>query len=232
MGPLLWNAPLACVSLLLLAPLVLGQEAASLLTRIKAVGKEGAARLARFATYTSNLTPPRLASKVITRPITAWSAGCATGQEPYSLAFLIDTYLTSKGRRAGFKLQATDISDINLKIAAAGVYAKAIVAAMPMKYHKYFEPHENQMRVVQPIRDLIQFQKADLCEKPLFSGLDLILCRNVMIYLTPESKSLILRRFHGAMNTSATLVLGAAEVILEPTLFRPLDTRHKIYEKV
>lgn len=170
--------------------------------------------------------------KVGNRPVMAWSAGCATGQEPYSLAFLLDSFLTPRGRKGGFTINATDISEANLRIAAEGLYPKQVVASMPARYQKYFEDKGEQSLVCAEIRKHIQFQRHDLCDKPPFSNLDLILCRNVMIYLTPAAKNDILKRFHGAMGPGAYLVLGASEIILEPTLFKALDTRHKLYQKI
>jgi two-component system, chemotaxis family, CheB/CheR fusion protein len=166
------------------------------------------------------------------RLIQAWSAGCATGQEPYSLAFLLDSYLNAHGRPCAFRIFATDINENNLKIAAAGSYPKAILTGIPARYQKFFIELDGKANVAAAIRSLIEFKRADLCDAPPFSNLDLIFCRNVMIYLTPEAKTQILKRFHAALAPGAFLVLGASEIVLEPLLFKPLDTRHKIYERV
>lgn len=171
-------------------------------------------------------------ARIGARPLVAWSAGCATGQEPYSLAFLLDSFMSARGRRGAFTIHATDISETNLRIAAQGIYPKQVVTAMPTRYQKYFEVSGDQGRVLPEIQKLIQFQRHDLCDKPPFSDLDLILCRNVMIYLTPQAKAEILKRFHACLAPGAFLVLGASEIILEPSLFKALDTRHKLYERI
>lgn len=189
----------------------------------------------RDDTFSDTVFDP-LFSKILARigakPLNAWSAGCATGQEPYSLAFLLDSFLTARGRKGAFAIHATDISEQNLRVASDALYPKNVVQMMPPRYQRYFEDKDGQSRVVPEIRARIQFQRHDLCDKPPFANLDLILCRNVMIYLTPAAKNDILKRFHAALAPGGFLVLGASEIILEPTLFKALDTRHKLYERI
>ena len=190
----------------------------------------------RDAMFRSEVLDPifaRIITKIGTRPMLAWSAGCATGQEPYSLAFLLETYLGARAKSGQFRIHATDISDQNLRHAAAGIYSKAVYQAIPPRYQRYFSARGGDQYAVLPsIRDLIQFQKRDLCDRPPMASVDLIFCRNVMIYLTPETKSKILNHFHSVLAPGAILVLGASEIVLEPQLFKTLDTRHKIYERV
>lgn len=174
----------------------------------------------------------KMVAKARNKQLNCWSAGCATGQEPYSLAILLDSYLSAKSRSVSFKIHATDISDANLKVAASGAYPKQTLAQIPPKFQKYFIEQDGKAVVAPTLRQFVDFRKADLCDVAPFSGLDIIFCRNVMIYMTPEAKSVILKRFHACLPPGAYLVLGASEIILEPTLFKPLDTRHKIYERV
>ena len=189
----------------------------------------------RDAMFTDKVLDPlftKIVAKTQGRTIQAWSAGCATGQEPYSLAFLLDSFLAARARPCGFKIYATDISEGNLQIARTGAYPKQAIASMPARYQKYFTAIDDKCAVTAAIRDNLEFRRHDLRDAPPFSPLDLIFCRNVMIYMTTDAKDGILKRFHDCLMPGSFLVLGGAEIILEPKMFRVLDTRHKIYERV
>lgn len=188
----------------------------------------------RDEVFSDSVVQPLVAAMtraVAGRPLVAWSAGCASGQEAYTLAIVLDTFLSRAGWKRGFTVWATDISAAALKIAAEGRYPKDTLNAVPPHYRRYFEADGPEVRVVDAIRPSIKFQRHDLREPPPLPTADLIVCRNVMIYLTIEAKAEILRRFNRCATPGGYLILGSAEIILDPQLFHAVDVKHKIYQR-
>lgn len=166
------------------------------------------------------------------RTLHVWSAGCATGQEPYSVAMLLDAVL-----RAGFpqwqcSVVATDVKEAHLKAAREGLYPREKAAQVPPAYAaRYFLPEEGGVRVREELRRRVQFMRHDLNNPPPVSRVDMILCRNVMIYFNAAAKGRLFGQFHRVLVPGGILILGGAEVILNSRLFQVVDERHKIYRK-
>ena len=146
-----------------------------------------------------------------------WSAGCSNGAEPYTVSMILDHLAPSSCHR----ILATDIDLKCLEKARnGGPYSAAEVKNVPKTFlDKYFVVAENGYKVVDEIRQSVVFKQHDLTKDFIGSGFDLIICRNVLIYLTEEAKCQLLHRFHHALKPNGFLFLGATEIILDPARF-------------
>ena len=162
-----------------------------------------------------------------------WSPGCSTGEEPYSLAILLHECMNKLKRHFRVQIFATDIDSQAIKMARAGVYSGSVVSELTAERLKRFFLKDNGVyRVKQEIRDMVIFAEQDLIRDPAFSKLDLITCRNLLIYLEPELQKQLLRLFHYALNPGGLLFLGTSESIGNFTnLFSPVDKKSKIFRR-
>lgn len=141
-----------------------------------------------------------------------WSAGCATGEEPYSLAILLKEMLPN----VRLKILATDIDDKILLTAKKGIYHERSVANVPRLYlTKYFIKEGETYHINSDIKDMVTFKKHDLLKDHFASNFDLILCRNVLIYFTEETRNSLYRRFHDALCHGGVLFTGSTEQIFK-----------------
>jgi chemotaxis protein methyltransferase CheR len=146
-----------------------------------------------------------------------WCAAASTGEEAYSVAMLLDELVQSRPRRdldlGDFGFLATDISPGVLEVARAGVYSERDVARVRPPYQRrYFKQQLADWQVVEPLRRLIDFRRANLLDGTSSAGpFDLILCRNVLIYFNEETRRRVCRRFHATLRPGGVLMLGAAE---------------------
>lgn len=166
-----------------------------------------------------------------------WSAGCASGEELYTLAALLHQHAertATLSRLRNVRIRGSDIDRASLEAARRGVYATDAFAEMPVdlrvRYFSQTDPH-----VAAPeLRALIEVERRDLLsESPPSGGLHLITCRNVIIYFDRASQEPLLRRFHDALAPGGYLVLGKVETLMGPTraLFEPVDQRHRIFRR-
>jgi two-component system CheB/CheR fusion protein len=167
--------------------------------------------------------------------VRVWSAGCSTGEEAYSIAILM--YERMKRLSVDYKVQvfATDIDSRAIATARAGVYPTGIAADIaPHRLARYFsvEPGGNTFRINKNIRDMLIFSEHDLIKDPPFSKLDLISCRNLLIYLGVELQKKLIPLFHYALSPGGMLFLGTSETVAEfGDLFAPLDRKSKLYQR-
>ena len=178
-----------------------------------------------FAAITTN--------KSSNAPIRAWVPGCSTGEEAYSIAISLLEYLGDSASNIQIQIFATDISDTVIQKARAGVYPESITLDVsPERLRRFFQKTEGGYIVSKTIRDMCVFAKRDVSKDPPFSKLDLISCRNVMIYMGQTLQKRIIPLFHYALNPDGILFLGTSETVggyLD--LFTTLDEKHKIYSK-
>jgi two-component system, chemotaxis family, CheB/CheR fusion protein len=160
-----------------------------------------------------------------------WVAGCATGEEAYSLAICVLEYLAERSGKARFQIFATDVSDGAIQKARSAFYPDSIEANVsPQRLRRFFVKSEYGYQVSRTIRDLCIFAKHDLTRDPPFSNMDLILCRNVLIYLKPSAQKRIIPVFHYALRPDGFLMLGSAESAgAAPELFSALNRGTRIY---
>src|SRR6266850_2087489 len=158
----------------------------------------------------------------------------STGQEAYSFAMMFTECLDGRPYRQAIQIFATDVSDLmSIEKARAGVYPETIEGELsPQRLKRFFRKEDHLYRVEKSLRDSCTFARQNLIVDPPFSHMDLISCRNVLIYMAPTLQKRVLPIFHYALNLPGFLVLGSAETVGESTdLFDPIDRAHKIYSK-
>ena len=168
------------------------------------------------------------------RPVRVWVPGCSTGEEAYSLAIALVEFSEKKAANIPIQIFATDIFDGAINNARAGRYLENIASDLSSeRLERFFVRMDGGYQVSKFIREMCVFAKHDLTRDPPFSNLDLISCRNVLIYLGQESQSRAMAVFHYALQPAGFLLLGKSEAIGRfPDLFAPVDRKYKIYSKM
>jgi two-component system CheB/CheR fusion protein len=164
-------------------------------------------------------------------PLRVWVPGCASGEEAYWLVICLLEYLESGARTTPIKLFATDISERAIETARAGAYGDDIAAEVSAeRLERFFVKTDRGYEIKKAVRDLCVFARQDVTRDPPFSQLDLISCRNVLIYLGPVLQSRVLPIFHYALKPGGFLVLGNSETVGGfMDLFEVVDKQHKFY---
>ena len=167
------------------------------------------------------------------RVLRIWSAGCASGQEAYSLAIIAALELGEKSDLR-VKIWGTDIDEAALEEAGKGEYeAQSLQKIDKRLLAKYFIPIDNNSyRISDKIRQMVEFKKCNLADEPPFKLLDAIFCRNVMIYLSRPQKDDLFSRFHFLLNPGGYLVLSKVETLWEKNRFQTILPKEKIYQKI
>ncbi len=163
--------------------------------------------------------------------VRAWVAGCATGEEAYSVAMLLLEHASHAGTMTGVQVFATDIDESALAVARGGIYADSIATDVPpVRLRQFFERQPGQYNVTRLLRERITFSVHNLLRDPPFSRLDLVCCRNVLIYLDRPAQRQLLETFHFALRPGGLLFLGNAETAdAAPEHFTVIDKKHRIY---
>jgi len=166
-------------------------------------------------------------------PIRIWVAGCATGEEAYSLAIAVLEFLRERNLNVPLQVFATDISEGALEKARAAVYLENIALDVsPQRLRQFFIKHEGGYQVNKNVRDLCVFARQNVAKDPPFSKMDLISCRNVLIYLDVPLQKRIIPMFHYALKERGVLLLGSSESIGSfSELFDIADKNHRIFTK-
>lgn len=186
-----------------------------------------------FDAFKARVIPRILSQKPADQPIRIWDAGCSTGEEIYSIAILLME--ESERRKQELKVQifATDIDNTALDYARAGIYPESIAADVSAaRLKRFFVREGRSFRIKKEVREMIVFAKQDVIKDPPFSRLDLIICRNLLIYFAAPLQKRILPLFHYTLNPGGILMLGPSESIGEfADLFSLLDKKWKIFLK-
>ncbi|MCA1950568.1 MAG: PAS domain-containing protein [Treponema sp.] len=163
--------------------------------------------------------------------IRIWSAGCSTGEEVYSLAILLIEYMEQQGLSMDIKIFATDVDRNSIEYAGKGFYPDSVVADLePTLLTKYFIRKDNGYQINDSIRKMIVFATHNLLKDSPFSRIDLIVCRNLFIYIRPEIQTKLLSMFYYSLNTDGYLFLGTSETLGEMSeAFEYIDTKWKIF---
>jgi two-component system CheB/CheR fusion protein len=174
-------------------------------------------------------------------PVRVWVPGCSTGEEVYSLAMVMLEYLwleTDKTAKAPlgavpFQIFATDISDSALDRARAGLYSDSLVADIPPdRLRRFFMRQDGGYQIVKPVREMCIFAKQNVAKDPPFSNIDLISCRNLLIYLGPVLQKRVIPTLHYALRPDGYLILGEAESLgTYSEYFTPVEKKAKIFQK-
>lgn len=167
------------------------------------------------------------------QPIRVWVPGCSTGEEAYSVAICLLEFLGDDATATPVQVFATDVSESAVEQARAGVYPESISADVSAeRLRRFFNKVDGSFRISKPVRDVVIFARQDLTRDPPFSKIDLIVCRNVLIYLGPVLQKKLMSVFHYALRPTGYLMLGASETIgPHSDLFALADKRHKVYTK-
>jgi two-component system CheB/CheR fusion protein len=178
-----------------------------------------------------NLVFPRMLQDRAPGSLRVWVPGCASGEEAYSLAIGLLEYLGTTADDVPIKIFGTDISDRALAVARAGVYGEGIAAEVSaQRLQRFFVKTDRGYEIRKEVRDRCVFARQDVTRDPPFSQLDLISCRNVLIYLGPVLQSRVLPIFHYALRPGGFLVLGSSETVGGFTdLFEVADKKHKFF---
>ncbi|GJH21827.1 PAS domain S-box protein [Caballeronia novacaledonica] len=163
--------------------------------------------------------------------VRAWVAGCSTGEEAYSLAMLLSEALPDYATPGHVQVFATDIDDRAIEVARSGRYPESIVTDVPPSRLRHFFTHTRGAYVVsKPLREKVLFAAHNILRDPPFSQLDLVSCRNLLIYLDRSVQRQVLQTFHFALRPNGFLFLGSSESAeIAEDLFFPVDKKNRIY---
>ena len=167
-------------------------------------------------------------------PIRVWVPACSTGEEAYSVAMLIAEHARAALKQFDVKVFASDVQESNLAVARAATYAAAAVEAMrPERIAQFFEKTGGSYHLRKPLRDLVVFARHDLLRDPPFSRMDLICCRNMLIYVEPLAQTRLLELFRFALRDGGILFLGSAETVGRAEgLFEALSKKWRLYRRL
>jgi len=145
--------------------------------------------------------------------LSLWSAACSTGEEPYTLAMILDAH----GALDRAAILATDIDEGALAKAQRGAYPERSIRDVPPEFvRKYFTEENGEYRVLERLKRAVTFRKQDLLRDPFGDRYDLIVCRNVLIYFTEDAKRMLYAKFAGALKPGGLLFVGSTEQIIAP----------------
>lgn len=186
-----------------------------------------------FDVLKKKMFPKILKNRQPDAPIRLWSAGCSTGEEAYSLVIALVEFLEKEGVRCPIQLFGTDINEAVLNRARTGIYPERIKDDVsPERLRRFFTKADDGYRINKSIRDYCMFARQNVIEDPPFSHVDLITCRNVLIYFDAALQKKVMPVFHYALKPNGFLVLGTAESVGGfAELFAIADAKFRIYEK-
>ena len=175
--------------------------------------------------------PELFAQKETGDGVRIWTMACATGEEAYSIAMLADEYARATRSPITVQVFASDLDEDAIRVAREGLYPFAIEADVSAERLQYFFRREaGGYRVRRELREMVLFASHDVLRDPPFSRIDLVSCRNLLIYLSREAQGRVLETLHFALRPGGRLFLGASETVDERSvLFSALDTKHRIY---
>ncbi len=180
-----------------------------------------------------DVLPALLQAKPADQPVRVWSAGCATGEEAYSLAIALAEEMGVEEFRARVKIYATDVDEDALAAARHATYDAAATQVLgPEIVERYFDPAGQRLAFRKDLRRSVIFGRNDLVQDAPISRIDLLVCRNTLMYFTAEAQSRILGRFHFALAPGGVFFLGRSEMLLSYSeLFVPVDLKRRVFRK-
>jgi two-component system CheB/CheR fusion protein len=186
-----------------------------------------------FNFLSDTILPALIRKKTNGEPLRIWVAGCATGEEAYSIAICLQEYLGDKAAAIKIQIFATDISETAIARARTGIYRPSDLEGLSSsRILQFFTKLDGNYQVSKAIRDMCVFAHHNLLKDPPFSKIDLVTCRNVMIYLEPVLQKKALSIFHYSLNESGFLMLGKSESIgISTDIFAAYNNVEKIYLK-
>jgi two-component system CheB/CheR fusion protein len=182
----------------------------------------------------TDVVPRLLADRPADAALRVWCAGCASGEEAYTIAMVLADLLGDAAYRERVKIYATDVDEEALQAARGATYSAKAVEAVPREaLDRYFERYDSRYVFRQDLRRTVIFGRNDLVQDAPISRIDLLVCRNTLMYFNAETQSQILRRFHFGVDDEGVLVLGKSEMLItHGDLFQPLDLKRRVFRKV
>jgi two-component system, chemotaxis family, CheB/CheR fusion protein len=186
-----------------------------------------------FDALTQKAFPELINGQRPTEPIRVWVLGCSTGEEAYSLAIALTEFLEASRVRAPIQIFASDVNPAGIEIARAAVYPSDIAQDVsPERLRRFFVESDGHYRIIKSIRDACVFSRHNVLIDPPFSRIDLVSCRNLLMYLEPILQHDVVRNLHYALTADGVLWLGSADSIgSQQDLFDTHDAQHKIFRR-
>lgn len=168
----------------------------------------------------------------VNEPIRIWCVACSTGEEAYSLAILMKEYMLSKNMKADVKIFATDLDKESVRIASQALYTESIINDVPAEYlARYFIRKTDSYQLIDDIRQMVIFSGHNVVNDPPFSKINLLVCRNLLIYFKHDMQQKVLGLFQYALSTNGFLFLGSSESLNNNTVnFEAIDAKWKIFK--
>lgn len=186
-----------------------------------------------FDFFSSEIIPMLVKKKDRNFPLKVWIAGCSTGEEAYSVAIAFREYFRMSGIYLKIQIYATDIEKDSIAKARRGIYSKESISSLPVDIlNFYFRKDGGEYKIIKEIREMLIFANQNLIMDPPFTKTDLLICRNVLIYLSREIQKKLFRTFHYSLNENGVLFLGSAESLGEYSdLFEIINSKWKFFKK-
>ena len=186
-----------------------------------------------FETISSEVIPRLFAGKAADKTVRLWVPGCATGEEAYSIAILLREHLDSLSAAPKVQLFATDIDDSAITTARLGRYPKTLLEGLDdARRQRFFTHSQGSYSVNRDVRELCTFSVHNLIRDPPFSMMDLVSCRNLLIYMNPQLQGRVVPVFHYSLVPGGILLLGGSESLAQhPDLFDTLDKKARIFQR-
>jgi two-component system CheB/CheR fusion protein len=187
-----------------------------------------------FVTLKSDILPLLFEGKPEDYVIRVWVAGCATGEEAYSIAMLLREFMDETRQELKIQIYSTDLDEDAIAVARAGIYPPNIAQDVdPVRLRRFFVKEEAGYRMKKDVREMVVFATQNIIKDPPFTRLDLLSCRNVMIYLEPELQNRLIPAFHYALKPGGVLFLSPSESIgNHHELFAPINRKLKFYRAI
>ncbi|MGI9059664.1 MAG: chemotaxis protein CheB [Ktedonobacteraceae bacterium] len=186
-----------------------------------------------FQAVTHEVFPALFKTHVSGEALRVWVTGCSTGEEVYSLAICLLEYGEAHSLTPLLQIFGTDIDEMAIKHARTGSYLpSAVEGVSPERLQRFFQRVDGRYQIHKSIRDVCVFARHNVCIDPPFSRVDLLSCRNLLIYLGPAMQKKVLHTFHYALKPGGFLLLGSSETVgADFPLFAPVDKKQKVYTK-
>lgn len=188
-----------------------------------------------FDSVRENVLPELIKQKGINnKVIKIWSAGCSNGEEPYSIAIMLNEFLGRSIKRYNISIQATDIDDDSIAKAEMAIFQpKQLEKIGQERINRFFVKKDNNYQVIDEVKNLVKVKRHDMISGPKFSGFDIIFCRNVTIYFEQSLQEVLYMNFYNALNDGGYFVMGKTETLVGPStqLFKRFDLKERIFQK-
>jgi two-component system CheB/CheR fusion protein len=187
-----------------------------------------------FSALATTIVPDLVRDIAPNRPIRVWVPGCSTGEETYSLAMLFHEAFAQAGTDVKLQIFASDIDENSIAVARAGFYAGTVVDEVSLsRLERFFTKERDGYRISADLRASVVFTVQDVLADPPFSRIDLVSCRNLLIYLSPEAQDRVISLFHFATQAGGILLLGKAETVGKADgRFEVLSKKDRIYKHI